>query len=106
MPFHVSCRSRIAHKQVAIFSDILHNCLDSSCKQIPADGFIGGGEKKKIIVFLSGFLAVFARSGSACITVFKSNPIQAGWLRGPGAWLLWLGLPVALLGCESKEQEA
>lgn len=59
-----------------------------------------GGEKKKI-VFLSGFLAVFARSGSARITVFKSNLIQAGWLRSPGMRLLWMGLPVALLGHEA-----
>lgn len=96
MPFRVSCRSQITHKQVAIFSDILHNCLDGLRKQIQADGFIGGGGKK--IVFLSGFLASFACSGSARITVFKSNLIQAGWLRGPGVLLLWMGLPVALSG--------
>lgn len=89
--FRVSCRSRITHKQVAIFSDILHNCSDSLCKQIQADGFIGGGGGE--IVFLPGFLAAFAGSGSARITVFKSHLVQAGWIPSPGVWLLLVGLP-------------
>lgn len=33
-PSRVSCRSRITRKQVAIFSDILHNRSDSPCRQI------------------------------------------------------------------------
>lgn len=33
--------------------------------------------------------------------VFKSNLIRAGWLRSPGVQLLWMGLPVALLGHEA-----
>lgn len=98
-PFRTSCWSQITHKQVAIFSDILHNCLDSSCEQIQADGFIGRGRKKT--VFLSGFLAVFTRSGSARITVFKPNLIQAGWLHSPGARLPGTGLPGALLDREA-----
>lgn len=56
-----------------------------------------GGEA----VSLSGFRAVLARSGSAHITVFKSNLIQAGELQSPGMWLLLMGLPVPLLGCEA-----
>lgn len=98
-PFPASCRSRITRKQVAIFSNILHNCLDSSCEQIQADGFIGRGRKK--LASLSGFLAVFARSGSARITVFKSNLIQAGWLHSPGVRLLGMGLPGASLDREA-----
>lgn len=52
------------------------------------------------VVSLSGFRAVPARSGSAHITVFKSNLIQAGELQSPGVWLLWVGLSGSLLGCE------
>lgn len=87
--------------RLQFFSDILHNCSDSSCERIQADGFIGKGEKKK--VFLSGFLAAFARSGCARIMVFKSNLIQAGWLRSRGVWLLWMGLLVFLLGCQESK---
>lgn len=47
MPSRVSCRSRIPRKQVAIFSDILHNRSDSSCRQIRAGGFIGGGKNPR-----------------------------------------------------------
>lgn len=46
-PSRVSCRSRIPRKQVAIFSDILHNRSDSSCRQIRAGGFIGGGKNPR-----------------------------------------------------------
>lgn len=91
-PSRVSCRSRIPRKQVAIFSDILHNRSGGSCRQIRAGGFIGGG--KIPTVFRSGFLAVLARSGSARITLFKSNLIQAEQSHSPGMWWLWRGLPV------------
>ncbi|XP_038020222.1 uncharacterized protein LOC119712713 isoform X2 [Motacilla alba alba] len=40
----VSCRSRVTRKQVVIFSDILHRGSASSCRQIQAGGFIGGGK--------------------------------------------------------------
>lgn len=62
-----------------------------------------GGRKK--MVFLSGFLAAFACSGSARITVFKSNLIQAGWLHGPSVLLLWMGLPVTLSGFGAAGEE-
>lgn len=46
-PSRVSRRSGITRKQVVIFSDILHNRSDGSCRQIRAGGFIGEGGKKK-----------------------------------------------------------
>lgn len=91
-PARVSCRSGIPVSRLRFFPTSFTIAQTVHAGRFEPAVLLERG--KNPTVFRSGFLAVLARSGSARITLFKSNLIQAEQSHSPGMRCLWKGLPV------------